>query len=217
MMPWQTNEAGEKKYELSIYCKEELPTWDELYNEFYIKESFQYDPSNPEYQVMDPYWNRPRRKLLMAWACNQLNKIILEGRIDYAEILNGLSSQFTNFHFIIIEDSSLLLNNGSQLPWDISKLVKWDGAPKIYSCKLPSTNKPSIFQTKHPRIDIDDLNGPIRIIAVGCMDELWCATTTPKKLIGIALKDVINYFENGIGWKDEDGNMLPVDAASKMF
>ena len=40
-MPWIT-ENGEKKYIPSAYAKEELPTWNELYNEFYKNQYYVY-------------------------------------------------------------------------------------------------------------------------------------------------------------------------------
>ena len=36
-MPWIKDSNNEDKYIASKYAKEELPTWNEVYNEWYIK------------------------------------------------------------------------------------------------------------------------------------------------------------------------------------
>ena len=202
-MPWKPDQDGGKKYELSLYCKEELPTWDELYNEFYLKKIFQYDPRLPDHEEPDVYWNRPRRKMLLAWACNQLNKMVFEDGIDVTKFIRvKYNIPFEKLHFVLIEESAL---NMDSLPEYFEELINLNRAPSIYSCKLPSTNLPSIFQTDYPRIDIDTLKGPIRIIAIPSTDA-GLSLSTPQEfqdVITFVLKDVIKYFENGVGWKDE--------------
>lgn len=217
-MTWQTNEAGDKKYVVSLYCKEELPTWDELYNEFYLHQMFQYDPMNPDHQSMDSYWKTPRRKLLMAWACNQLNKMIFEDGINVSKFLKDqYKVPFVKLHFVLIDGS--ILTEGHQIPAEgLVDLIYLNCAPTIYSCKIPSTKQPSIFQTKHPRLDIAELTGPIQIIAVASTD-IGLSITTSYEFIDVLqfiLKDVIRYFENGIGWKDDKGNILPMDPSEKV-
>lgn len=216
-MPWKIDETGKKKYEISIYDKECLPTWDEIYNKFYKNQIFKYDPDNQEHQILqDVYWKRPSRKLLLAWTCNQLNKMIFEDGIDVVEFINNkYGVSFDKLHFIIIEDS--LIKEGAILPECIVDLIDLKGPPKIYSCKIPSTNQYSVFQTKHPQINIDDLIGHVRIVAAASTDVGISIPTYDELLdiINFILKDIINYFENGIGWKDKEGNMMPVDQPSR--
>ncbi len=66
-------------------------------------------------------------------------------------------------------------------------------------------------------IDIDELNHPIQIVAVLSTDVGLSVSTSQEleEVIRFVLKDVINYFENGIGWKDVEGNILPSDQPSK--
>ena len=66
--------------ELSLYCKDELPTWEELYN-FYLKGIYDYDYSRDT--EIDPYWKRPAQLMQLMWFCNQLNKFCLEGDFDF--------------------------------------------------------------------------------------------------------------------------------------
>lgn len=61
------------------YVKEDLPTYSELYNEFWLKDywvSRSFEPHDPKWQELDPYWEIPRYKVLLATACNQFNKMM---------------------------------------------------------------------------------------------------------------------------------------------
>ncbi|MCM1220104.1 MAG: hypothetical protein NC548_37000, partial [Lachnospiraceae bacterium] len=66
-MPWVLDENGNKKYTPSIYAKEELPTWNEFYNEFYKSGNYTYDGGKDVFEI-DPYWKIPRKKYLLAVA-----------------------------------------------------------------------------------------------------------------------------------------------------
>ena len=217
-MPWVTDNNGENKYVVSIYDKDCLPTWEELYNQFYKKRMFNYEPHNRAHIFQnDHYWNRPIRKMLLAWGCNQLNKMIFEDGVDVAQFLRcKYGSLFEKVHFILVNGTSI--KEGEQILDDeIIDLTQLKCAPPIYSCKVPSTGEPSIFQSNHPHIDIDELNHPIQIVAVLSTDVGLSVSTSQEleEVIRFVLKDVINYFENGIGWKDVEGNILPSDQPSK--
>ena len=215
-MPWIDDGSGEKKYVVSIYDKDCLPTWDELYNHFYKMKIFKYDPNNAKHSTqMDPYWNRPFRKILMAFVCNQLNKMIFEEKTPISEFLySRFNLESAKLHFILIENDTL--QPGKVIPESVIELIDCKGAPKIYRCKIPSTNEYSIFASNHPYVDIDDLNGSIELIAVASSD-VWVSVASDAEFMAVlneTLKPVIAYFENGIGWKDSDGNILPSDDPS---
>jgi len=217
-MPWVTDNTGEKKYVVSIYDKDCLPTWEELYNQFYKKRMFNYEPHNRGHNFQnDPFWNRPTRKMLLAWGCNQLNKMVFEDGVDVAQFLRcKYGSPFEKVHFVLVNGSSI--KEGEQILSDeIIDLIQLKGAPPIYSCKLPSTGGLSLFTSNYPHIDIDELDHPIQIVAVASTDVGLSVPTSEEleEVIRFVIKDVINYFENGIGWKDAEGNILPSDQPSK--
>ena len=217
-MPWTIDDAGEKKYVVSIYDKDCLPTWDELYNQFYKKRLFDYDPYNDSHNSKcDHYWKRPARKMLLAWACNQLNKMVFEDGVDIAKALRtkyGLP--FEKVHFVLVNKSTISKERQT-LEGQVIDLIQLKEAPPIYSCEIPSTSQPSIFESSHPHIDIDSLGEHIQLVAVASTDEALSVPTSEElyDVIRFVLSGVINYFENGIGWKDKDGNILPSDQPSK--
>lgn len=69
-MPWIKNEDGTTIYKVSLYTKEELPTWNEVYNEWYQNV---YDEN-----ILDTYWKIPKQAYLNAIICNQFNKMVFE-------------------------------------------------------------------------------------------------------------------------------------------
>ena len=77
-MPWNKDINGDPKYDLSVYAKEELPTWSEVYNEFYKQKMFSYSITDPSQQTIDPYWKIPHMKYIIMTVCNQFNKMIFE-------------------------------------------------------------------------------------------------------------------------------------------
>lgn len=207
-MPWHTDTNGEKSYKPSLFAKEELPTWDELYKEFWLEKVFVYDPNDPTHQTPDLYWKRPHRKMLLSWVCNQLNKMVCEDKVitDLTDETTGLQM----IRFIILEDgvdirTSILKSTGITLTF--TKAIP----PVIYNCKIPSTGTYSIFTTNHPRIDIDEFKNKIEL--VGIYSEPGGAYQMPEtdliSFINIVLEDVVKYFENGVGWKDHDGHLVP--------
>ena len=54
-MPWKIDNNGEQVYIASKYAKEELPTWAEIYEDFWLNENFAY--SEKEGNDKDLYWN----------------------------------------------------------------------------------------------------------------------------------------------------------------
>lgn len=208
-MPWILDENGEKKYIVSSYSKDDLPTWDEIYNKFYTKRVFYFDNDNDDHLVLDPYMKRPYRKLLMGWMCNYLNKLIYEDKIDISEFLlkHGFSKE-TKFSFTLIEDELDCLDRVNSL-FDHNFE---SGFPKIFTCIIPNTNDYSIFNSNKAIIDIDHLMGnlemvilvytPYDIDVISPNINSRYADKNAMELILFLLKDVIEYFENGIGWKD---------------
>lgn len=221
-MPWIVTENMERKYSISMYAKEELPTWGEVYEDFYLKKSFIYDPSNVEHQKLDLYWKIPRRKYLLAIVCNQFNKMLFENGIrkQLIEFLNE------NSIYCDIEDVRFTcdlndnIDNIIDVQKDYGKFIGTDIAPPIYTFPLPSgLNNPFII-SNHPRIDINTVDRGMIIVPIikrSCDDN---SIYIPHPYDNLSMKDhemIIDfmirpfktYFEGiAVCWKDNDGNLI---------
>lgn len=80
-MPWKKDDNGERVYVPSVFAKEELPTWAEIY-ECYSKQIDFYGPRLLGHNTPDPYWRFSRRQYLIATLTNQLNKMLYEDGTD---------------------------------------------------------------------------------------------------------------------------------------
>ena len=173
-MPWIQNSKGEKEYKLSIYTKEELPTWDEVYNEWYKNQQFIYDPDDEKCQKMDLYWKIPHSIYLLATVCNQLNKMIYEDgyKDELLEYLNSTSlfsqlgpvENVYEFKDILFIGSDCLMKqvHDKAKSKDFIKYLteywglSYDVSPVIYSIKLPNgEDNPFIINKNQRRIYID--------------------------------------------------------------
>ena len=219
-MPYVEDVNNEKKYIPSKYAKEELPTWNEIYNEFYKEKMCLYDPLNELHQTGDLYWNVPHRKILLGWVCNQFNKMLFEdgAKVSIIEYINAhmkdtYPSGIKDIYFTLLE------------PDLMESQYSYIDLPVIYTCEIPSTGKRSIFASDLPSKNIKEFNSLIQLCMITvdnngsdcdindmrdseeCMGEYW-------HIISVLLKDIILYFEGDfVGWKDENGKPLTGDAA----
>lgn len=146
-MPWIKSKMGENVYVASLYSKDELPVFSEIYY-YYLKGKYYYDKSTST--KMDPYWNIPVDKYLLMNVCNQLNKMIFED--CYKEKIIGKFTNINDIRFIIVgsdvdpSEFSTKYNAGSDVP------------PPIYTIQLPTGLKNPFIVIDHPRISNDELN-----------------------------------------------------------
>lgn len=168
IMPYIRDENDQDIYIPSKYAKEELPTWDEIYNQFFLEKVGFYDPRNEEHQIPDMYWKLPHRKMLLGWMANQFNKMLLEDREHTAKVKDainelGVLKQSTSIvhdiRFILVEYSDdpetagvnfLRAINAS----DRNTII----LPEIYTLEIPSTNERSIFASDLPSFNMRDFN-----------------------------------------------------------
>jgi len=240
-MPYVNNkDTGEDEYVTSIYAKEELPTWNELYNEFWLGEVFSYDPDNPDHNVVgvppnsdpvtivqhiDMFWKLPHRKLLLGWVCNQLNKMIFEDN-QRDDIIDHFSSyEITDIRFVLLETifSGHVIDMMTRYdgifidtsPYMASENLQAGIAPAIITCELPSTNQRSLFASNYPSVNIKDLVHRLELVMITKERDDYLSYLTHRqslyqKTIGHMLRDVARYFEGDtVGWKDDDGIVLP--------
>lgn len=218
-MPWIKNNVGEDEYHVSLYAKEELPTWDEMYTEFYKRELFSYTKDDTE---LDPYWKIPRAQVLLATCCNQLNKMIFEDKVDV-----NIDMTLTDIRFIIDGYVNPFIGktfNRYKLDQDLwyeKHLLGKGTPPPIYSIHNPNGIENPFITNKHPRIYIQDEDN------TGCGTLKLLVTrdrfTSMHEIYGPVLRSVIyyqvidklmeplkEYFEGGEvpGWKDTDGKLI---------
>lgn len=237
LMPWKKNKNGDNVYIPSIYTKEELPTWAEVYEDFYMNKFFVYDPNDPSHQRLDLYWKIPRRKYLLSVICNQFNKMLFEDGMlkDLVEILNKDAWGCTDVRFSCepIEDYNPANAKGN-VEEDYKKFViQWKKmidktllgstlAPPIYTIPLPSGEINPFITSRHPRIDINAIDRKMCLIPIIKLhdigNEYSIAAPLPYEewnkdkyysIIEFMMKPFKDYFEgDSVGWKDENGNII---------
>lgn len=189
-MPWITLPNGELLYKVSLYAKEELPTWSEVYEECFLKGLLFYNSDHPHQQELDPYWKLPRLKVLLATVCNQMNKMLFEDGYRKG-VLQALSKDCGEWGEVI--DIRFLLEPIPDLFEKVEKegvssqeefdtiydghLNKWaeflDGKfvgssspPPIYTIPNPNGTPNPFITNKHPRIDISELQGELQLYPI---------------------------------------------------
>lgn len=83
---------------ISNYVKEELPTWNEVYSEFYKKKLYLKENMD-NYNKIDQYYRLPKSEIIVALVCNQFNKMITEDKSSIYHIF------FNDWRFILIDDN----------------------------------------------------------------------------------------------------------------
>lgn len=204
-MPWIKDINNDDKYVPSIYAKEELPTWIEMYEDFWLKKSFKYDKENPD-DKLDIYWNIPRKKYLMATACNQLNKMLIEDKVFHDKVIEYIHSTCKNsFLKSGIKDIYFVMVNSNMYQ------DTFDELPVIFTFPHPKGIKNPFIISNTPRVDIsDDSSYSMSLIIKGLFDlRLYWNSKIFLDTLTFMMKDIIDYFEGeGIGWKDKDGHLI---------
>lgn len=179
-MPWIKDCNGNDKYIVSTYAKEELPTWQEMYN-WLQKKEYIHDPSVDDY--IEPYWNIPHRLYTIAIVCNELNKMIFEDgkQNSFLELLNNKQEEIdytiidarwiiTNeLYDDIIKLVKMINNNNSTIYADHEFITKnklfmqmigfndMSTPPPIYTISLPSRKENPFIINNHKRINVTSL------------------------------------------------------------
>jgi hypothetical protein len=221
-MPWRTAEDGTKKFFICKACIQELPTWNEIYNDFWLGKMYTFDPTNPEHIVPDMYWKIPHRQMVIGWMANQFNKDIFEEEgirdqvfkfiIDNSRTVCDDTIYPIDVRFDIVGLNKEVSVDLAYLNGDISNLEQ----PAVYTCELPSTGKRFELATDWPTINIKSFNDTTIELRILIQDDDSIHVlhyTSPlyemiiEKILNI--KGVIKYFTGEkVGWKDEAGVLL---------
>ena len=234
-MPWYNIITGEQvhspsdedmqtdllEYKPSIYTKEELPTWSEVYEEFYLGKQFRYNPYIDDHQTMDPYWKIPHKKYLIAVICNQFNKMLYEDMM-MPEITEKLSKKLN------IPIKSLQFIFGSiektQQIHELSIEEFFKDVYEIYTVPLPTGKENPFIISNHNRVDVSKIDDYLFLLPVMDMSiSTDKRISTPDEyryifheVIEVMIEKYKEYFEGeDIGWKDSDGKVIEGDISCR--
>ena len=175
---------------MNIYCKDDLPTWNEMYYEFWNNKLFYFNPS--DHNEMDLYWNTEHNRMILGFACNQLNKMISDSKEQLLSFIQNIFNDFNikNFYFILSNDVE----------------ISEDTIPCVYALKIPSTKQFSIFSSNHKRKDLAEINKNIElklILVKSTYDFQIIDIANPifNKILNKVMVPIIDYFTEPIGWK----------------
>ena len=157
--------------------------------------------------------------------CNQFNKMLFEDgykdRIIDALMSDEVYVKEWKDHLPIIDVRAVILtydkNNRPVTINNKNREFQWDKIPSIYS--IPFANgklNPFILTSDVTRINVKEIveNKAILIVCATFIDRQATGVLHDReeyKYDGpfeILMKEVREYYENGIGWKDKDGNLL---------
>lgn len=223
-MPWIMMPDGEKRYIVSKYAKEELPTWSEIYHDYYQNKSDYFDPLKDT--DLDPYWQLPRKKVLLATIANQFNKMLYEDHYK-EKVIEDLNRRFaaedgeiTDIKFLI-EPYDGYTDEWIQFIRD--KFVGLNCPPPIYNIPHPKGWKNPFIVVEYDRVDISKLDGELMLYPIVTykygqdeygIDEFYPTDVEPKsiymrkEIMSIMIQQYHDYFENVTGWKDHDGVLI---------
>ena len=204
-----------KKYQVSEFVKEDLPTWNEIYYDFLVKDynDSMYIPDEDK-DNLDKYWKIPKKLFILATVCNQLNKMVEEDNIVFPDITTNSDRYVSEIPLEEVEDLSFLLSEAYE-PVDIDEDKPY--IVPIYTLKHPKGYPNPFIKHNKRRINIDKFLDKNTVIVMryniphhngtqhvyvhnGC--EVY------KTIIDSIFKEVIDYYTDGVGWKDN--SELPI-------
>ena len=225
-MPWIKDSNNEPKYVPSMYVKEELPTWSEVYNEFYKNKLFLYDPKMDS-GGLDTYWKIPKNRYLIAIVCNQFNKMLYEDHVYdfFVQYLNEILPK----DFIHVKSVQFICEPAIQHADDSEYLTMMNvgikAAPPPYNIVHPKGHKNPFIPKDSIRIDWnthypdekmyftpaiygEHLEGK-SITNIVYLPSIESDPEVFHQIIDWMMIPYKGYFEGeGIGWKDQDGHLI---------
>jgi hypothetical protein len=171
----------------SRWSKEDLPTWSQFMNEFYLKKIYFYDVRDtPE---RDPYWLINKRQLILALACNQLNKMIIEDGLCKNELLRFFITTHVIDHNVEMIKKGMIytldMPNGDTNP----SITNWED--RSFISNLPRKGEMMCYDF---RFEGNDPDHPYNYFPMR-----W---STVERII----MNMIDYFNEPIGWNNGKGS-----------
>lgn len=200
-MPWIKDENSEDVYEPSVYTKEDLPTWGELYCEFLMNYGYTYIAAKDT--EIDPYWKLPRKLVVLAQSCNQLNKMLFE---DNLRNFFKVSRNANDVRFLLCSSKEIFTGDKS--------LIGTEKISPIYTLPFPNGKENPFAIADVDRIDVSTLEGDIYLVYVidyagERTDYYYGPDNIFQDDLRMLCKEVFKYFEGERpGWKDENGKVI---------
>ena len=215
-MPWFKDANNEDKYKPSVYTNEDLPTWNEFFNDWWEAKIFSTDDSNLGF---DTYYTKIlRSKVLMAYACNQLNKMLYEDGILKTKFHPNLYLYFTLSGSVLtgIDTGFGQIEEIGQKDFPIYTIPNPNGTPNPFSDLSKGIRRKDITTG-----EFFEFCGMVATLRIPVTRETANIHHIPlygnykHKLKNVVLNsvrdmltDVQKYFEGTPGWKDKDGNLI---------
>ena len=195
---------------LDIYTKDNLPTWKEIYDTWESK-IFSFDPNTftGDY-TNDPYWLIPTPEYRIEMLANYLNYKLLRDGMDslsYTLIcpnqILGNDDEWDNDEEFPIEYIRFGVMKEKDLNDDeeFNNAMQFAVDPPVY-CFLKAISDGFVSLVAFVQLKRD-----INLQVNGYITDTHQETL--EKIIRPLINDVITYFENGVGWKDANGNLIP--------
>lgn len=186
--------------QVPTFNHEDLPTWDEIYQVIKNKE-YVYDLTNPiDEPNLDPRYKVPTIWKNMVLFVNQINYMYHHDKTKYPLKDSEYIIESADGNHIHYEVFALLVNNVVNPGAGNRRLAE--------SHSYTGPFKMNDFNIFHPRISISLVN------AGAAKTEFITYHSNPEefeRIIHYIFAEVIDYFENGIGWKDENGRLIESD------
>lgn len=223
------------------FVKEDLPTWNEVYYEYYKKHTRVYEPNNELMNLkMDKYWGIPRRKFIIATVTNQFNKdLYTDGMLEKLTYMLEHTTinemrKLVGIVFACEDAPTLAVDTVYGYSEKLTEYNAWRDKYitdcfifnhicriPIYTLTMPDKKpNPFILPNEHnKRIMVDDITSNMHIYPILFYDtESGVKFEIPDADAGtfikynyimeIMMSKYKEYFENGVGWKDEDGKLV---------
>ena len=222
---WKSNTKSSNirnKYIPSMYVKEELPTWSEVYDEFYMNKMFQFNPTTDADDI-DPFWQIPKKKYIMAIVSNQFNHMIYETELVKRDLLKMVQREFKNRQYHV-DAISFTCEPDSHDPAYYNKMaIGIKGNPLIYTINHPQGTKNPFITNDMNRIILNDYypnNVLLFTVVINATNTIngehivfMINHDSDPDIFHMIIEYMIapykEYFEGeAVGWKDENGHVI---------
>lgn len=223
-MPWIKDQNNEDVYQVSQYAKEELPTWSEVYEEFYKNRLYIPDEYIKTLDVEDIYWKIKHNKFLMITICNQFNKMITED--GYRDTILQVCQKMLDGEVVSV--TFILLNYAITDQYYLEAVKYYtetlNEEVPIYYVPMPDGKEnPFIISKNRMRISSSDIDDKLILypIIVSRDEDGDSSIYIPEfmtteigyedymEIINTMIKPFKEYFEGeAVGWKDENGSVI---------
>lgn len=193
-MPWITNpDYDVKEYTASLWSKDELPTWGEIWEWWNSSDRGDVYTESGE---RDRYWNIDPKLYIIGMMCNQFNKMLLEDRYYDAAVKDlDFLSDVLSIEFVIVE----VEDGESIVP------INGDGKHTIYSFNKLMNSQSVLYRESDDvyRVMLEDIDSKkLRMVMIyskkdssgNRMEYIAPRLGEMDKVIDYLMQPIIKYF-----------------------